>query len=394
MPTFAELDAITLDDLRAAGTTKWVREDGAIGAFVAEMDFGVAPAITAALHREVDRGSFAYLPQRYVTGMQSSVARYLHGACGWDVDPVRVHQMPDVVAAYRAAIRYFSRPGSKVIVPTPAYMPFLSVPPDEGREVIEVPMLRDGGDRHFADDLAAIERAFDDDGGLLVLCNPHNPTGRVFTRDELQAIEELVARKGGRVFSDEIWMPLVFGDHRHIPYASIGSAAAGHSVTATAASKAFNIPGLKCAQLITSNDADEALWQRVGFMPMHGSANLGLVATTAAFDSGAPWLVDVRAYLERNLQALAEFLVERLPHVGFRPPEGTYVAWLDLSAYRLDGPPAEFLLEHAGVACTEGTDCGVAGAGHVRFIFAMPRPVMLDALDRIAKALETVPLRE
>ncbi|QDQ97498.1 MalY/PatB family protein [Tomitella fengzijianii] len=391
MPGFAELDAITLDDLRATGTTKWSREDGAIGAFVAEMDFGVAPPITDALHREVDRGAFAYLPRRYLTAMQSSVGRYLRGACGWDVDPARVHQMPDVVAAYRAAIRYFSRPGSAVIVPTPAYMPFLTVPPDEGREVIEVPMRRDGA--YFSDDLDAIERAFDDGGGLLVLCNPHNPTGRVFTRAELQAIEELVQRKGGRVFSDEIWMPLVLGDRRHIPYASIGPAAAGHSITAMAASKAFNIPGLKCAQLITTNDADEAVWQRVGFMPMHGAANLGLAATAAAFDRGGVWLSDVRAYLERNLRTLTEFLAERLPHVGFRPPEGTYVAWLDLSAYRLDGPPAEFLLEHAGVACTEGTDCGAAGAGHVRFIAAMPRPLMLEALERMAKALEAVPLR-
>src|SRR5699024_7435240 len=149
-------------------------------------------------------------------------------------------QMPDVVAAYRAAIRYFSAPGSKVIVPTPAYMPFLTVPPDEGREVIEVPMRRDENGRHCADDLEALERAFDDGGGLLALCNPHNPTGRVFTRGELEAIAALVERKGARVFSDEIWMPLVLGGRTHTPYASIGESAAGHSVTAVAASKAFN----------------------------------------------------------------------------------------------------------------------------------------------------------
>lgn len=389
MPGFDELDAITLDALRATGATKWNRPDGAIGAFVAEMDFGVAPPITAALHREVDRGLFGYLPDAYVGRMQQSVAAHLRRTCGWRVDPARIHQMPDVVAAYRAAITHFSRPGSKVIVPTPAYMPFLTVPSDEGREVIEVPMRRDG---RFADDLAALGRAFDSGGHLLVLCNPHNPTGRVFTRAELTAVEELVARKGGRVFSDEIWAPLVF-EGRHIPYASIGDAAAAHTITATAASKAFNIPGLKCAQLITSNVDDERRWATVGRFPMHGAATLGLAATCAALDDGGAWLDDVRGYLVRNRDTLAAFLAERLPHVGFAPPEGTYVAWLDLSAYALPAPPAAYLLQAAGVACTEGTDCGAAGRGWVRFIFALPRPLLIEALARIAGALDAVPLR-
>src|SRR5699024_8205558 len=158
-----------------------------------------------------------------------------------------------------------------------------------------------GGDGYaFDNDLAALERAFDDGGGLLVLCNPHNPTGRVFTVDELRAIEELVDRKGGRVFADEIWQPLVFSGHRHVSYASIGRRAAGHTVTAIAASKGFNLPGLKCAQLITSNAADEDTWQEVGWLPMHGAANLGLAATAAAFDDSLGWLDDVTAYLERN----------------------------------------------------------------------------------------------
>lgn len=406
MPSFAQLDAITLEYLRTTGATKWNRADAPIGAFVAEMDYGIATPITETLHREVDRGLFAYLPLEYRERMQASVARYLRDRCAWEVAPECIHEMPDVVAAYRAAIAHFSEPGSKIIVPTPAYMPFLTVPGLDGREVIEVPMNAgtvagagpDAGsavgarpdEYAFGDDLAALERAFDDGGGLLVLCNPHNPTGRVFTEGELRAIEELVDRKGGRVFSDEIWQPLIFSGARHIPYASLGERAAGHTVTAIAASKGFNLPGLKCAQLILSNAADAATWRDIGWLSMHGAANLGLAATAAAFDEGLDWLDDVTAYLERNRDLLVEFVARRMPGAHVTRPEGTYIAWLDFSAWELGAEPAEFFRERAGVLCTDGTACGTDWAGHVRFVFAMPQPVMIDALERMAAALERV----
>ncbi|HLQ85029.1 MAG TPA: aminotransferase class I/II-fold pyridoxal phosphate-dependent enzyme [Salinisphaeraceae bacterium] len=393
MPTFAQLDAITLADLRATGATKWKREDGALGAFVAEMDYGVAQPIKDALHAAVEQGLFAYLPEHYRDQMQASVAAWLQRQSGWQVPRERIHEMPDVVAVYRAAMEHFTPPGGKIIVPTPSYMPFLSVPASVGREVIEVPMSVDSNGYHFTHVLAALERAFDTGGRLLVLCNPHNPTGRVFHRAELAAIEELVERKGGRVFADEIWSPLVFPGHQHISYAAMGAAAAGHTITATAASKAFNLPGLKCAQLITSNEADEEKWRAVGHFPMHGAANLGLVGTAAAFAECQPWLDDILAYLKRNRDLLTEFVAERMPHARVTRPEATYVAWLDLTDYALETDPQTFLLEQAGVMCTVGTACGRVGTGHVRFIFAMPKPLMLEALERMAQALEQVPVR-
>lgn len=390
MPTFDELDAITVEDLWATGATKWDRKDGVIGAFTAEMDYGIAQPIKNALHAEVERGMFAYLPIRYRELMQDSVSRFLERRVGWKVPPERIHEMPDVVAAYRTAMEHFSKPDGKVIVPTPAYMPFLFVPPLDGREVIEVPMREEAATGRFSDDLAALEQAFDDGGDLLVLCNPHNPTGRVFTMEELKAIEELVDRKGGRVFSDEIWMPLVFSGHQHISYASIGHAAAAHTVTATAASKGFNLPGLKCAQLITSCDSDEKTWGDVGFLPMHGAANLGLVGTAAAFDEGEAWLDDICAYLERNRDALEKFVADRMPSVRVAHAEATYVAWLDVSSYDIGDDPQKFFLENAGVMCTAGRACGQVGEGHVRFIFSMPKPVMMNALEGMARALERV----
>ena len=387
MPSFQELDNISIQDLRETGTTKWNREDQAIGAFVAEMDFGVAEPIKQRLHAEVDNQLFAYLPPKYQTELRNSVSSYIRDVQGWEIEPTQVYEMPDVIACYRAAYTSFTKPGSKIIVPTPSYMPFLSAPPADGREVLEVPMHVDEDTQTYTYDLEAIEAAFDAGGELLVLCNPHNPTGRVMRREELQSIEELVDRKNGRVFSDEIWSPLVFEPNRHISYASIGPRAAEHTITAMAALKAFNLPGLKCSQLILTNPADQKHWEEIGFLDMHGAANLGLAATSAAFDDSREWLGDILGYLERNRDTLVNMVAELMPKAKVTTPEGTYVAWIDLSAYDIQGSLSDYLVEHAGVMCTEGTACGEAGKDHVRFIFAMPHPILQESVEKIAQAL-------
>lgn len=386
MPTFEELDAITLADLQATGATKWSRGGDQIGAFIAEMDFGIAAPIIQRLHREVDRAAFGYLPRDLKREMPQATAGFLGRRAGWDVDPSHVHEMPDVIAVLQAAMDSFTSPGAKIIVPTPAYMPFLSVPPQRGREVIEVEMRIDA-DGVYRYDLAGIEAAFDAGGELLVLCNPHNPTGRVFERAELEEIVSLVDRKGGRVFSDEIWMPLILSGS-HVPYATLNEVAASHTLTGVAASKAFNLPGLKCAQLVTSNDADREHWHRVGKMPMHGAANLGLAATSAAYTGAEDWLDEIREYLRRNRDTLAELVGQLLPQARVTTMEGTYIAWLDLRAYGVEGSLREVLREHAQVECTDGTECGAAWSGFIRFVYAMPRPLLVEAITRIARALD------
>ena len=270
--------------LRAQGSLKWSRYPGALGAWVAEMDLGTAPAITRALHAAVDRGLFGYLPDWLTQDLARATAGFLRDRHGWEVPPERIRPLADVLAGLSAAITHLSRPGSPVVLPTPAYMPFLEVPPALGREVLEVPMARDGG--RYVYDLDALDAAFRAGGHLLVLCNPHNPVGRVLEPAEMTAIAEVVDRHGGRVFSDEIHAPLVFPGHRHVPYASLGETTAGHTVTATSASKAWDLPGLKCAQLVLSNDADARLWAEVGHEAEHGAATLGAVANVAAYTEG------------------------------------------------------------------------------------------------------------
>lgn len=378
-------DDITIEQLRAAGGLKWSQHPEAIGSFVAEMDFGTAPPVLDALRDAVDRELFGYLPEALARRLGEAWAGFAREAYGWEVPADRVRPLADVVAGLTSAIDFFSAPGAPVILPTPAYMPFLVVPPWMGRAVIEVPMARDG-DRYVYD-LDALDAAFAAGGSLLVLCNPHNPIGRVLGRDEMLAVSEVVERRGGRVFSDEIHAPLVYDGHTHVPYAGLSEATAAHTVTAVSASKAWNLPGLKCAQLVLSNDQDAARWEEVGFMAEHGASSLGVVANIAAYESGGPWLAEVLAYLDGNRRLLGDLLAEHLPQVGYVPPEGTYLAWLDCRRLDLGDHPAEFLLERAGVALTDGPACGRAGAGFARLNLATPRPILERKVAQLADAL-------
>ncbi len=351
--TTGTFDQITQDDLRAAGSLKWTTFPDMIGAFVAEMDFGLAPAVSTAVKDALDLGVTGYLPEKLAKDLSQATAR-------WYSD-------------------------SAIIVPTPAYMPFLLVPPMRGRRVIEVPSVEVDG--RWVMDLDAVAQAFRDGGEMLVLCNPHNPLGTVATRDELLAIASVVTDAGGRVFSDEIHAPIVYAPAQHIPYASISDAAATHTLTATSASKAWNLAGLKCAQVILSNDADAALWASLGFWAGHGTSTLGVVANIAAYTGGREWLDGVVDYLDGNRRMLAQLVDEKLPGVRMIVPEGSYIALLDFRETGLTGDLGEWFREHAGVAMTDGAACGEAAIGYTRFVFALPRPVMVEAVDRIAAAL-------
>jgi cystathionine beta-lyase len=406
MDTFAELiDHTTMEELRARGSWKWTAGGpGVIGAFIAEMDFGVAPPVEAALLDAIRRADFGYLTEQAVAEMADACAGWQRDRYGWDVDPARIRPLPDVITGLIAAIAVFSRPGSPVILPTPAYMPFLTYPGSAGRGIIQVPMLSHGG--RYVLDLDGIDAAFRRGGHLLVLCNPANPVGRVYTAGELHAVAEVVEANGGRVFADEIHAPLIYPGHVHIPYASLSPATAAHTVTGVAASKGWNLPGLKCAQLLLTNDADAAAWAERGFTFEHGASTPGVRATVAAYRDGGPWLDDVVGYLDRNRTLLAALLAEHLPQVGFLPPEGTYLAWLDcrpLSAGRGyagypagerpggmagDASPAAFFLDAARVMLTDGAACGEGAGGHVRLNFATPRPVLAEIVRRMAAAAD------
>ncbi|MGC4193230.1 MAG: aminotransferase class I/II-fold pyridoxal phosphate-dependent enzyme [Thermomicrobiales bacterium] len=388
MAAIAEtFDALTSEQLTGVLGRKWTSYPDCIGAFVAEMDYGTAPAVQQALRDAVEANFFGYVPQQALDDLQKATSRWYRDLTGWDVPASRISVIADVLTGMQYTIEHFSRAGSKIIVPTPAYMPFLSLPGVLGREVIEVPMLNQHGTWTY--DLDGIDKAFADGGGLLVICNPHNPIGKVLHREEMEALSEVVARHNGRVFSDEIHAPLVYPGQKHIPYASINDVAASHTVTSIAASKAWNIAGLKCAQLVISNDADAEVWKVAGAFN-HGASTLGVVASTAGYNDGRDWLAEVIAYLDGNRKLLGRLVEEHLPGAQYSMPEGTYLAWIDLTQTPLDGDLGVFFREEAKVAITDGSACGVVGRRCIRFNLAMPRHMMEQALRQMGEAIAAV----
>jgi len=380
-----DFDAITLERLREAGGLKWRAFPDCIGAFVAEMDFGLAPPIAAALHRAIERGQVGYLSADRVRELAEACAAWQRRHHDWDIPAEAVRAVPDVLGALEIVLRHYLPPATPVALPVPNYMPFIPLLRLLGHPVVEVPMLREDGGWRL--DEAALEAAFAAGARLLVLCNPHNPIGKVYARGELQRIAGLAERHGARVFADEIHAPLVFGGHRHVPYASVSPEAARQAITAVSASKAWNLAGLKCAQLVFTREADLDHWRRIGHFAGHATATPGVVAHTAAWREGDAWLAQVLEYLHGNRALLGQLLRERLPQVGWIAPQGTYLAWLDCRPLRLPLPPHAFFRRRARVALTDGAECGSGGEGHVRLNFAMPRPLLREALERMAEAV-------
>lgn len=387
MPLAQTLDAITVDHLRSTRALKWSLPGDVTGAFVAEMDYGTSPTIIAALEKAVATGCFGYPTPELALELQAATAERLVAAHGWEVSPLDVSPVPDVIAVLERTIALTTDPGTPVVVPTPAYMNFFNAIRGLGREVIEVPMVI-GTDGTYRMDLPAIQQAITRSGAQLVtLCNPHNPTGRVFTTQELEEFSLVIEQTGARVFADEIWAPLVFSGHTHVPYASLSARTAAHTITAVAASKGWNIPGLKSAQAVLSSDVDREVWGRIQPPTWHRVAQLGIVGTIAAYRDRSGWIEEVTEYVQGCTQLVGEILAERLPAARMAQPEGTYVCWIDLSELELPCSASTHLQETARVLPTDGSSCGEVGRDHIRLIAAMPRPVLRDALDRMVEQL-------
>jgi cystathionine beta-lyase len=382
------IDATTVAMLHARGSFKWTAPgpDG-YGAAVAEMDFGAAPPILDALARLAADANFGYLPAPLAEELAAACADFQQRRYGWQPDPTLIYPVPDVIKALEIAITYFSRPGSPIILPTPAYMPFLSVPGFLGREIIQVQMRAEAG--FFTLDLEAIEDAFRAGGDLFIFCNPYNPLGRVFGRPEMIQLTDIVDRHGGRVFADEVHAPLVYPGSCHVPYASTSDTAAAHTLTATSASKAWNLPGLKCAQVILSSEPDRQRWEQLEVLATRGASNPGVAANIAAYRHGAPWLDEVVAYLDDSRRHLADLISRHLPQVRYRPPDGTYLAWLDCTALDLPDSPGALVSEQAHITVVDGPAFGNGGAGAFRFNFATPQPILTTMVERMATVLKS-----
>ncbi len=379
------LQAPDLAELRRRGSYKWTRHPpDVLPAFVAEMDLPVAEPVRAAVIAAVAAGDLGYAPLATDVGLDDVVARWLGERFGWRVRPEAVLVVADVMRGVEASIAAFTRPGDAVVVQTPVYPPFLAAVTDAGRVLVENPLqVRDG---RVTFDLDGLAGALDRGARLVLVCHPQNPTGRVFDRHELAAVAELAGAAGAVVVSDEVHAPLCYGPEPFTPMASVSEAAAARTVTVTAASKAWNFAGLKCGVVVAP--APE-LRERLAALPQRtrsGYGRLGVVATMAALSAGAPWLAAVVEHLDANRRLLAELLAARLPGVGYRVPEATYLAWLDCRPLGLGPDPCGFFLERARVALSDGTLFGSPGRGWVRLNFATSADILTEIVQRMALA--------
>lgn len=385
MTTFAEsVDATTIEVLRARASCKWATFPGTIGAWVAEMDFGLAEPIADALARMDADFMYGYPNAAMLTGLRAATSEFLASRYGWSVEPSAIAELSDVLGAMGAVIAAFTEPDAPIVVPTPCYMPFVTIPPAFGRRLVQVPMVRlaDGWELD-ADALAAALTP----GALLVLANPFNPLGKVWTRAELERLSVIVDAAGARVFSDDIHAPLTFEGFTHVPYASVNEVAAAHTITAVSASKAWNLAGLKCAQVVFTNPADLKAWKAGGHRRAAEASNPGIVAGTAAYRDGLPWLTDALAYLDGNRRLVAEELPRLVPGAVVSPLQATYLQWVDLRGSGIEGNPRQFFFDRARVALTDGALCGDAGRGHIRLNIATPTPILREILDRMGAAV-------
>jgi cystathionine beta-lyase len=374
---------LTDDEARAALVLKWGSvEPGVLPAWVAEMDYALAEPVTAAVRDAVERGEVGY-PAFVRSGgaLGEAYAGFALRHFGTDVSADRVLPTADVTVGVRIALEVLSE-RAPMVLPLPAYDPQHGLAQITGREQWDLPVDPDG--ESYVVDLDALDRLLARGARTLLLTQPHNPGGHVHTRAELEGIREVVARHGARVVSDEIHGPLVLPGAEHVPYLSL-EGTADHAVAVVAASKAFNIPGLKCAQIVTGDDSTRDRLVEIPMAQNDSWGSLGIVASVAAYTDGDPWLAALVQRLDQQRTLLGELLTEHLPEARMRPLEATYMVWLDLRAYGHDDP-ADVILG-AGVRVSPGQGYWPGLTGHVRLNIATSPDRLTEIVRRMATAL-------
>lgn len=369
-------------DRRATNSYKWdSAPEGVLPMWVADMDFRTAPAIIDALQKRVAHGIFGYtrVPDAYYDAVTSWFSR----RHGWDIDREWIIYTSGVVPAVSAVIKALTVPGDKVIVQTPVYNCFFSSIRNNGCEIVSNPLRRTADTYEM--DFDALERcAADPRTKVMLLCNPHNPAGRVWTPDELTRLGNICLRNGVTVVADEIHCELVYQGFKYTPFASLSDAFLHRSVTCVSPSKAFNIAGLQIANIVAfDNDLRSRIDKAININEVCDVNPFGVAATIAAYNEGEEWLNQLVDYLHGNYEAMAEFCRRELAEFPITRLEGTYLVWMDCSTLVMSSDALEHaLLDDARLWLNAGTMYGAEGEGYMRWNIACPRSVMLDGLNR------------
>jgi cystathionine beta-lyase len=351
--------------------------------WVADMDFASPPAVIAALRARVEHGFFGYLTE--TPALQDVVAERLGKRYGWRVEPEAVMPLPGVIAGFNLAIRALTTPGDGLLVQTPVYPPILRAAGNHGL-TRDDHSLTCGADGRYTVDPGTFASAIGTRTRAFLLCNPHNPVGRLFERRELEAMAAACLRRDLFIVADEIHAELLYDGRQHVPIATLAPEVEARTVTLVAPSKTFNLPGLKCAAAVVPNPALRARLTAAVADLVPKINVLGHAAAVAAYREGDDWLEALLRYLTANRDFLVHEVHGRLPGVRMAAPEATYLAWLDCRATGIADPCA-FFLERAKVALNDGAAFGPGGEGFVRLNFACPRALLAAALGRMRDAL-------
>ena len=376
------LGVLSLEQLRRRTSLKWRGyPPDVLPLWVAEMDVPLAEPIVLALEQAIATGDTGY-PEG--TGYGEALADFAAARWGWQFDVAASTNVPDVMGGIVEILRLITGSGDAVVVNSPVYTPFYHHVEHMDRRVIEAPLSVE-----HRIDLDALDRAFALAAGggrraAFLLCSPHNPTGTVHTRAELDAVIELARRRGVQVIADEIHAPIVYPGHEHLPYLSLPGTERAFAVLS--ASKGWNLAGLKAGLVVAGAEASLEL-ARVPQEVRSGPSHVGVIAHVAALRDGRAWLDSLLEGLDSNRRLLGELLADRLPSIAYREPAGTYLAWLDCRALELSDDPAEVFLERGRVALSSGPRFGTGGAGHVRVNLATSPEILTQAVAQMASAI-------
>ncbi len=377
---------------RDSNSFKWNLYDAdVLPMWVADTDFLAPRPVIDALKARVEHGIFGY--QFGNQGLAELLVERLHRLYGWTVAPDEIVFISTLVAGLNAAVNLYGMPGQQVLVQSPIYPPFLGAPKNFDQTIANAPLtLTQSGQRlHYEIDFDAFEAAITPQTGMFILCNPHNPVGRMYTRTELERLAEICLRHDLTIVSDDIHGDLILdSDRQHIPIATLGPEVAARTVTLMSPSKTFNLAGLQCGFAVVQDKArldkmHAAMWS--GTVP-HVNV-MGWTAAEAAYRYGQPYLDQLLPYLRANRDAVVNYVETHLPGVRVTVPQATFLAWLDLRDTPIADNPYKHLLDVGRVAPNDGKAFGPGGEGFIRLNFGCPRSVLLDGLDRIRKTLES-----
>jgi cystathionine beta-lyase len=368
--------------------TKKFGRDDLLAMWVADMDFTAPPEVAEVLKNRVDHGIFGYTGK--IDNYFQSIVEWVEKRHKWGIEAEWIRHSPGVVPALSMAVLAFTKPGDGIVVQPPVYPPFFSAASGRGRHIIENPLVERHG--RFEMDFEDLEKKIDSSVKMIFLCSPHNPVGRVWTKEELTKLGEICLRHNLIVVSDEIHSDIIYKGFHHIPMASLSPEIASRTITCIAPSKTFNIAGLSTsAVIIPDPQIRDAYTSVLNFLHIDGGNLFGTFALEAAYRKGEPWLHALLEYLEGNVNFIEKYLTENLPDIKLVRPEGTYVPFLDCRGLGLSGDELlDLFVNKARVAMNNGAWFGTGGEGFMRMNIATPRALIKEGLDRISRAVACI----